>query len=157
MDKQPMDMTLKPIGTVSNEMEAIPSKPGYNWQAVTSRIVVDEALTEALEGLDKYSHIIVIYWLHKAYIRKYSLRVHPRGDTSLPLVGLFASRSPYRPNPVGKKTVRLIKRQGNTLWVNGLDAIDGTPVIDIKPFIPGYDSPDEATVPEWNMRKHIDG
>jgi len=156
MDNQPMDMKLKPIGTVSNGMKAIPSKPGYNWQAVTSRIIIDEALTEALESLDKYSHIIVIYWLHKAYIRKYSIKVHPRGDKSLPLVGLFASRSPHRPNPLGKKTVRLVKREGNVLWVKGLDAIDGTPVIDIKPFIPGYDSPDEATVPEWNTRKHID-
>ncbi len=156
MDKQPSDMTFKPIGIVSNKMKEIPSKPGYDWQAVESRITINEDLAEALEGLDKYSHIIVIYWLHKAFIRKYSLKVHPRGDKSLPLVGLFASRSPYRPNPVGKKTARLMKREGNTLLVRGLDAIDGTPVIDIKPFIPGYDSSDDATVPEWNSRKHID-
>lgn len=156
MDKQPSHMTLKSIGTVSNQMKEIPPKPGYNWQALESRITVDEALGETLESLDNYSHIIVIYWLHKAFIRKYSTKVHPRGDLSLPLVGLFASRSPHRPNPVGVKMVQLIKRRSNTLWVRGLDAIDGTPVIDIKPFIPGYDSPDEATVPEWDSRKHID-
>ncbi len=157
MDKQPPDMKLKPIGFISNEMKAIPPKPGYNWQAIESTITVSEDLGEALESLDRYSHIIVIYWLHRAYIRDYSIKVHPRGDKSLPLVGLFASRSPYRPNPVGAKTVQLIKRRGNRLWVRGLDAIDGTPVIDIKPFIPGYDSPDEAAVPEWDSREHIDG
>ena len=157
MHERPPDMMLKPIGTVHNQMKEIPPKPGYNWQAITSRIVIDETFKQALESLDQYSHIIVIYWLHKANIRKYSLKVHPRGDISLPLVGLFASRSPYRPNPVGKKTVRFIRQQGNVLWVSGLDAIDGTPVIDIKPFIPGYDSPDEATVPEWDSRKQIGG
>jgi tRNA-Thr(GGU) m(6)t(6)A37 methyltransferase TsaA len=156
MDRQPPDMKVKFIGIVSSQIKQIPPKPGYDWQAVESRITMDQAFTEALESLDKYSHIIVIYWLHKAYIRQYSLRVHPHGDTNLPLVGLFASRSPYRPNPVGTKTVQLIKRQGNTLWVRGLDAIDGTPVIDIKPFIPGSDSPDEAEVPEWDARQNID-
>jgi len=156
MEEQPADMTLKPIGVVSSEIKAIPSRPGYNWQVVASRIILDEDLAEALEGLDRYSHIIVIYWLHKAYNRKHSIKVHPRGDKSLPLVGLFASRSPHRPNALGVKTVRLIKRRGNTLWIRGLDAIDGTPVIDIKPFIPGYDSSDDATVPEWNTRKHIE-
>ena len=122
MDKQPPDIKLEPIGVVSSEIKEIPLKPGYNWQAVASRIILDEALAEALEGLDRYSHIIVIYWLHKAYNRKHSIKVHPRGDKSLPLVGLFASRSPHRPNVLGVKTVRLIKRQGNTLWVRGLDA-----------------------------------
>jgi tRNA-Thr(GGU) m(6)t(6)A37 methyltransferase TsaA len=71
----------------------------------------------------------------------------------LPLVGLFATRSPYRPNPVGKAAVRLLQRRGNVLRVRGLDAIDGTPVIDIKPYIPGYDSATDAKAPQWITRK----
>ena len=71
------------------------------------------------------------------------------GKQELPLVGLFATRSPNRPNPVGIATVRLLERQGNILKVEGLDAIDGTPIIDIKPYIPGYDSATDAKVPPW--------
>ena len=123
------DMTLKAIGTVRK-------------RETTSDIVVNDNLTEALDGLEEFSHIIVLYWMHQAANRSQPpTKVHPRGEQKLPLVGVFATRSPNRPNPVGKATVRLLERQGNTLKVSGLDAIDGTPVIDIKPYIPGYDSP----------------
>jgi tRNA-Thr(GGU) m(6)t(6)A37 methyltransferase TsaA len=77
------------------------------------------------------------------------LKIHPRGRQELPLLGLFATRTPNRPNPVGKAMVRLLQRRGNILRVEGLDAIDGTPVIDIKPYIPGYDSVTNAKVPPW--------
>jgi len=73
----------------------------------------------------------------------------PQGRPELPLTGLFATRAPHRPNPVGKATVRLLVRRCNRLRVQGLDAIDGTPVIDIKPYIPGYDSVADAEVPSW--------
>ena len=76
-------------------------------------------------------------------------KVHPRHRKELPLVGLFASRSPNRPNPVGKATVKLLQRKGNILKVEGLDAVNGSPIIDIKPYIPGYDSADDAKVPPW--------
>jgi tRNA (Thr-GGU) A37 N-methylase len=65
------------------------------------------------------------------------------------LQGLFAVRTPRRPNPIGKSTVRLLSRRGNILDVQGLDAIDGSLVLDIKPYIPGYDSASDATVPDW--------
>jgi len=71
------------------------------------------------------------------------------GKPELPLVGRFATRSPSRPNPVGQATVKLLERHDNILKVKGLDAIDGTPVIDIKPYLPGYDSADGAKVPLW--------
>ncbi|UCH42652.1 MAG: SAM-dependent methyltransferase [Dehalococcoidales bacterium] len=77
------------------------------------------------------------------------LRVHPRGRQELPLRGIFAVRTPNRPNRIGKATVRLIEIDDNILKVKGLDALDGSPVIDIKPYIPGYDSVDEASVPPW--------
>lgn len=145
-------MTVKPIGIVRSKIERTP-KPEYDWHGVVSEIVVSSHLSDALDSLELYSHIIVIYWLHQADSSKMALRVHPKGKRELPLVGLFASRSPYRPNPVGQKTVRLLKHRGNVLLVEGLDAVNGTPVIDIKPYIPGYDSVADATVPPWTQRR----
>jgi tRNA-Thr(GGU) m(6)t(6)A37 methyltransferase TsaA len=141
------DMTLKAIGIVRNKVR---QKPEYGWQGMVSEIVVDSSLTEALDSLDEFSHIIVLYWMHQvARSSELATKVHPRGKLELPLVGRFATRSPNRPNPIGKATVRLLERQGNILKVEGLDAIDGTPVIDIKPYIPGYDSVADAKVPPW--------
>ena len=140
-------ISLKAIGVVRNEVKQ-PLK--YGWEKVTSDIVVNSNLTEALEGLEEFSHIIVLYWMHKAANTSLpSLKVHPMGKGELPLVGLFATRSPRRPNPIGKATVRLLKRQDNILKVEGLDAIDGTPVIDIKPYIQQYDSATNTRAPSW--------
>ena len=141
-------IAVKAIGVVRNKVRQRPPA-GYEWSEVVAEIVIDSKLTEALDGLDGFSHIIVLYWLHQAASGKVLLKVHPRGKQELPLTGLFATRSPNRPNPVGKATVRLLQRQGNILKVKGLDAIDGTPVIDMKPYIPGYDSVDDARVPQW--------
>jgi len=144
-------MNLRAIGIVRNEVK---QPVRQDWEKVVSDIVVDSSLTEALDGLEDFSHIIVLYWMHRrAATGQLPTKVHPRGRQELPLVGLFATRSPDRPNPVGIATVRLLQRQGNTLRVEGLDAIDGTPVIDIKPHIPGYDSVADAKVPPWITRK----
>ena len=140
-------ITLKAIGIVRNGIKQ-PPKPG--WEKVVSDIVVSSSLTEALDNLEEFSHIIVLYWMHQATVSgQLPTKVHPMGKRELPVVGLFATRSPNRPNPVGKATVRLLQRQDNILKVQGLDAIDGTPVIDIKPYIPGYDSVTDAKVPPW--------
>lgn len=143
---KPPAMTLKAIGIVSNEIKQ-PVRHG--WSQVVSEIIIDSALTEALEGLEEFSHLIVLYWLHQLPKKQLSLKVHPMGRPELPLVGRFATRSPSRPNPVGQATVRLLGRRGNILKVKGLDAIDGTPVIDIKPYLPGYDSASDAKAPPW--------
>ena len=145
------DMNLRAIGIVRNEVKQPVRR---DWERVVSDIVVDSSLTEALDGLEDFSHIIVLYWMHqRAATGQLPTKVHPRGRQELPLVGLLATRSPDRPNPVGIATVRLLQRQGNILKVEGLDAIDGTPVIDIKPHIPGYDSAADAKVPPWITRK----
>ena len=142
-------MSLKPIGAVRNVVKQPPGG-GYPWEHIVSEIVVDESLSMALDGLDGFSHIIVLYWMHKIADRgQPQLKIHPRGNPGLPLTGLFATRTPHRPNPIGKVTVRLLERSGNTLRVEGLDAIDGTPVIDIKPYIPRYDAATDARVPSW--------
>lgn len=106
-----------------------------------------------LDGLENYSHVIVIFWAHEANEKsKMALRVRYRGDPSLPEVGVFASRSLFRPNPLGLKVARLLEKNGNILRLEGLDALNGTPVVDIKPFIPHSDSPEGAYVPEWNEK-----
>ena len=149
MTKQPPGMSIKAIGIIRNEVKRKPES-GYTWQDIVSEIVVDSSLTEALDALEEFSHIIVLYWMHQvATITQLPCRIHPGGNSELPLVGRFATRSPNRPNPIGKTTVKLLERQGNILKVKGLDAIDGTPLIDIKPYRPGYDSVADARVPSW--------
>jgi len=142
-------MTLKAIGTVRNGVKETPPSRRDRWAEVVSEIVIDSSLTEALDGLEDFSHIIVLYWMHKLTETEMPLKVHPRRRAELPLVGLFAARTPNRPNRIGKATVQLLKRQGNILKVKGLDALDSSPVIDIKPYIPGGDSVADPEVPQW--------
>lgn len=142
-------MTLRPIGRVSNTVKSTP-RPEYDWSDIASEISIDPALAAGLEGLQRYSHIVVIYWAHRATASsKMALRVRYKGDRSRPMVGVFASRSPYRPNPLCFGVARLIEVKGEVLVMEGLDALDGTPVVDIKPFIPRIDSPAGASVPDW--------
>ena len=141
-------MTLRPIGFVKNGIEDA-ARAEFDWGEVISEIVIESSLTEALDGLEEFSHIVVLFWFHKATAREMPLKVHPMGKKELPLTGLFATATPNRPNRLGRATVRLLQRQGNILRVKGLDALDGTPVIDIKPYLPGYDSAADAKVPQW--------
>jgi len=146
-----MDLTLRPIGVVKNTIK----EPGrHEQQAVVSEIIVHEDLKEALDRIEEFSHIVVLYWMHKITpSRRLTLKVHPMGKQDLSLVGVFSSRSPARPNPIGIITVKLLEHCDNVLKVTGLDAVDGTPVLDIKPYIPGYDSPTKAETPSWITRQ----
>jgi len=144
-------MTLKAIGIVRSDFRE-PSAERLNLEEIVSEIEIDPRLTEALDGLEGFSHIIVLYWMHRATSERLSLKVHPMGRKDVPLQGFFAVRTPNRPNRIGKSTVKLLQRRGNVLRVQGLDAIDGSPVLDIKPYIPGYDSADNTRVPSWITR-----
>ena len=144
-EAEPASMNLKAIGFVKNEIKQ-PSRREFG--DTISGVVIDSSLTEALDGLEEFSHITVLYWMHQA-APGYPLKVHPRGDLTLSSVGLFATRSPQRPNPIGKTTVKLLGRQDNVLTVQGLDAICGSPVIDIKPYLPRNDCMLDASVPSW--------
>ena len=149
MTAEPAPITLKPIGIVRSEIK----EPTHQKQPeLVSEIIIDKALMKALDDLDEFSHIIILWWIHKTR-RPAPLKVRPRGNPENKLMGVFATRSPDRPNPIGKSTVRLLGRRGNILKVKGLDAIDGTPVLDIKPYISGYDSVDNATAPPWAIKK----
>ena len=142
------DMVLKAIGVVRNDFKK-PPEPRSDWDKVVSEIVIDTSLTEALDGIDEYSHLIVLYWMHRLAGGGTPLKQRPMGRQDRPLKGLFALRTPNRPNPIGKKTVRLLECRGNILKVEGLDALDGSPVIDIKPYMPKYDGVPDARVPSW--------
>ena len=140
-------MTLKPIGIVRKGIKQAAAE--CDRERIVSDIIINTSLTEALDGLEEFSHIVVLYWMHQAMSGEVPLKIHPRGKQELPLLGLFATRTPNRPNRIGIATVRLLERQGNILRVEGFDAIEGTPVIDIKPYIPGYDSVANTKVPPW--------
>lgn len=133
-----------------------PPKPPCDWDGIVSRIEVEPRLTEALDNLDEFSHIIVLYWMDRLAAEPLPMKVHPRHDPKRPLVGLFSTRAPHRPNPIGETTVKLLKREGNVLTVSGLDAFDGTPVIDIKPYLPDHDSTANVRTPPW-AQQHTDG
>ena len=139
---------LKPVGIVKSDVKK-PVSERQNLSEIVSEIVIDEYLTEALDGIEGFSHVIVLYWLDRASSEQLPLKVHPMGNKEVQRQGIFAVRTPNRPNRIAKTTVRLISRQANILKVEGLDALDGSLVIDIKPFIPGYDSPENARVPTW--------
>jgi len=96
-----------------------------------SRIVLDPTLTEGLTSLEPGQRIMVVFYFHRS--QNFDLLQHPRGDKSSPRRGVFALRSPRRPNPIGVTVVDLVAIEGNVLRVRGLDAIDGTPVLDLKP------------------------
>jgi tRNA-Thr(GGU) m(6)t(6)A37 methyltransferase TsaA len=146
---EPDEIKLKAIGSVRSGLKE-PTRQKY--EDAVAEIIIDKDLTGALDDIDDFSHIIVLWWVHKSR-RPFPMKVRPRGNPANKLVGVLASRSPDRPNPIGKTTVRLLERRGNVLKVQGLDAIDGTPVLDIKPYIPGYDSADGATAPKWTTKK----
>ena len=117
-----------------------------------SEITVDGAWAEALEGLEGFSHIWVVWWIDRFDEPPERQRVHPEGRAEMPLVGLFATRSPHRPCPVGITAVRLLRRTGRKLYVEGLDAFEGTRVLDIKPYLRRGDLIEEAGAPEWLER-----
>ncbi len=141
-------ITMEPIGVVRNRVRE-PRRGG--WGEVTSRIVLRPDIADALLGLSDYSHIMVLFWLHAvpAEVRGSKHRLHPMDDPQNPLQGVLATRSQIRFNPIGFTVVPLLKVANNVLHVRGLDAIDGTPVLDIKPYIPEYDAVPEARVAPW--------
>ncbi len=106
-------------------------------QAQTSEIVLDPKYADGLMDLDQNDLITIIFYFHE--VGGYKLRLHPRGDPSRPITGVFNTRSQFRPNPIGVTVARLKSVEGNRLVVEGLDAIDGTPVLDIKPHVLTFD------------------
>lgn len=149
-DKNSGSIILHPIGIVRNQVAA---RDDRRWEDVISEVQIHDGFAQGLDGIESFSHIIVVFWMHGLKEGERSLlRVHPQRDKDIPLEGVFATRSPARPNPLGWSAVRLLSRTGGTLRVVGLDALDGSPVVDIKPYLPNGDSVPSATVAGWLKR-----
>lgn len=142
MDK----IAMRPIGVVRNgETDAARGA----WAGVRSRIDLEAGLGEALLGLADYSHVIVLGWLHEMpQAFRDRRQAHPSGDPRYPLQGSLALRG-GRPNPISVTVCRLLAIEGDSLTVEGLDLIDGTPVLDVKPYIAAYDAVPKASLPKW--------
>ena len=140
-------IVLNPIGYVKTDAVGNEVKDKNR----ISQIVLHEDLVEGLDGVDGFSHVFVLFWLNQVTVQPRALKFHPRGREDMPLLGVFALRTNQRPNPIGLTLVELLKIEGNTLTVRGLDAYNGTPVLDIKPF-DSWDNAANARVPDWWIR-----
>ena len=141
------DIRVEAIGLVHNEICEINL---VDWSDVISTIEFEIKFKDFLLHLDEYSHVIVIGWLHliPSELRSRS-QAYPNGDDELPLQGSLALRGGARPNPISMTVCQLIDLQENILILKGLDLVDGTPVLDIKPYIPFYDSELNTYLPSW--------
>lgn len=142
-----MGITLKAIGRVRNSIGKMKRE---GWESVVSEIILDPQHEEALAGVEDYSHLLILFWLSRVQKGGRGMKkIHPKSRQDLPLVGIFATRTQYRPNPIGLTLVKLLGRRKNVLRVRGLDALNGTPVIDIKPITPRHEFPKDIRVPKW--------
>src|SRR3989338_8855942 len=133
-----MEITLQSIGAAKNQEK----KHFGGWASVTTDLVLNKEYQDALKGLEDYSHLIIIYWMHD--VKTCDIRHVPQGKVGeVPEVGIFDCRCPQRHNPIGISTVKIIKSQDNIITVHGLDAINNTPILDIKPYIQQYDAVSE--------------
>jgi len=138
-------MDLTPIGHVTTDYHdpaSIPPQAAANPSA-TAAVVIREDLVDALLGLDRYEHVWLLTWLHAGVgAEPAPLRLVPRAtEATRELQGVFASRAPWRPNPIGMSLVRLLGVDSNVVRFAGVDLLDGTPVLDIKPWFDDCDNP----------------
>ncbi|UCH38318.1 MAG: tRNA (N6-threonylcarbamoyladenosine(37)-N6)-methyltransferase TrmO [Candidatus Bathyarchaeota archaeon] len=148
MQKRTRRFGLTPIGYVNrrSDIEDIKNRD------LISEIIISPDLVEALDGIEEFSHLYIIFWMHKiSNTEKKMLKVHPRGRSDMPLRGVFATRTPRRPNSIGLTLVQLLNVNKNVLTIRGLDAFHGTPVLDIKPF-DSWDLTEDYKVPKWLVK-----
>ncbi len=140
------DILITPIAFVANERK---EKMDDRWAPIISRIeLVPELPESCFAGIEAFSHLEIIFHFHLSDQTVIGSE-HPRDDRSLPLIGIFAQRKKDRPNHLGLTVVKLIKHEGRALHVSHLDAIDGTPVVDIKPVFAEFLPQGDVTQPEW--------
>ena len=139
---------MKPVGIVKTAAVGDEVKD----KSRISEIIINPELESALDGIKGFSHYFVLFWLNEITIEQRTMmKVHPRGRKDLPLLGVFATRTNLRPNPIGLTLVELVRVKKNVLTVRGLDAFNGTPVLDIKPF-DFWDIAENAKMPDWWLR-----
>lgn len=153
------DLVLKPIGVIYTpfcEAPGTPIQPAYA-EGALGQVVLDEGYVAAALDIEGFERVWLIYWLDRA--GPYKPRVVPYRDTREH--GLFATRSPCRPNPIGMSVVRLLGREGGVLKVADVDMLDGTPLLDIKPYVPEFDARPSSRAGWFEKagenRRHADG
>jgi tRNA-Thr(GGU) m(6)t(6)A37 methyltransferase TsaA len=133
-------MKIKPIGIIHSPFKSRQETPIQPFRSkAVGEIEVFKEYERGLDDIEGFSHLILIYQFHRS--RGFSLKVKPLLDDRLR--GLFSTRTPRRPNQIGLSVVNLIQRRENSLFVNGIDVIDGTPLLDIKPYLPDFNSGEE--------------
>ncbi|HWQ16963.1 MAG TPA: tRNA (N6-threonylcarbamoyladenosine(37)-N6)-methyltransferase TrmO [Sulfolobales archaeon] len=150
-----LKFTLKPIGFVRVSLSDDAVRESI--RGVSGIIEILPEYEEALDGIDGFSHLIVIAYLHKIVFSDRRLKVKPKrliklglSEEEVPMVGVFCTDSPYRPNPIAVSIVRLLRREGRILYVDNLDLFDGTPILDIKPYTFSR-RVDKIEVPSWYL------
>ncbi|MDZ4712691.1 MAG: tRNA (N6-threonylcarbamoyladenosine(37)-N6)-methyltransferase TrmO [bacterium] len=140
--------TIEPIAFVRNSRKKIEDD---NWGDIVSEIIISDKLSvESIKGIEEFSHLEILFYFHLADLSRITISAtHPRENTKFPKVGIFAQRKKARPNLLGSTIVKLLKVEKNILTVSGLDAIDGTPVIDIKPVMNEFIPKEKIVQPEW--------
>jgi len=135
---------VKPIGVIHSPFREPKDIPIQSSAArdIEGTVEVYEEYMEGLKDLDGFSHIILIYYFHLS--KRYSLKVKPFMDDNLR--GVFSTRAPSRPNNIGLSIVRLIKIEGNILYIKDVDVVDGTPLLDIKPYVPEFDVREDVRI-----------
>jgi len=137
---------VNPIGFVKRSS----SNENERDRSLVSRIVLENEFAKGLDGIEEWSHVYVIFWMHEIS-GKDKVLVHPGGGRN---VGIFATRTPIRPNPIGLTLVELVKHEENVLLVRGLDALNDTPVLDIKPY-PDWENGKLLVVNNFRMPKWL--
>ena len=141
------EITVRRIGTVRSSAR---EKVDENWGAVECLIELEPEYRAGLRGLEAFSHVLVVAFLHGAAFEPARHLVRrPRGQADMPELGIFAQRAKDRPNPLGITVVPIVAVEPTGVRVRGLDAIDGTPILDLKPYFPEFDSAPGARVPQW--------
>ncbi len=142
VEKEDRSFIMRPIGQI---------------QSAEGRtlIVLDKAYQPGLLGLDGFSHVQVFWWFDRNDTpeKRAILQVHPRGDSKNPLTGVFATRSPLRPNLIALSLCKIVAVKENVVEIEKIDAFEGTPVLDLKPYAPGQDSAVGVKVPDWAVPK----
>ena len=139
-------ITMRPIAHV--RPQCADAEVSRRRRDIVSEVIVLPEFSEALTGIEQYSHLFILFHMHRLAVEPTELRIHPRGDPTLPLTGILASRGRNHPNGIGLAVVELLARDANVLQIRRLDAFDGTPVIDIKPY-DHYDVFAAPRMPAW--------
>ena len=148
MSQEQQSIELRPIGFIRSPIKERSAAPKQGSEGAPDVwIDIEPCFTEALDGFREGDEAVVITWLHRA--NREVLKVHPRSDPQRRLTGVFATRSPRRPNPIGVTRCRILSIEGDRIRVEGLDARGGSPVVDIKCHIPDPLPPESVRLPAW--------